>query len=150
MATKTAPRARGFHASLARMPRFSRVVVILYLLFNVAIAYSLYFAPQQLDAQYKGTPPITPTREFLWASSGNLHLFLIAATAAVLWMKNASERRYLLFANAGVYFLDAATQWLYWGTHVGLEPKDLHVNAGVSAVTGALVLAAALADRPRS
>jgi hypothetical protein len=65
-------------------------------------------------------------------------------------MKNASERRYIVFANAGFYFWDAATQWLYWGARIGLAPSDLHVNAGVSAVTGALLVAAALADRPRS
>ncbi len=130
------------------MPRFPRVVVILYLLFNVAIVYSLYFSPFQLDAQYKGEAPITPTREFLWFSSGSLHLFLIAATSMTLWMKNASERRYLIFANAGFYFWDAATQWIYWGSRIGLAPSDLHVNAGVSAVTGALLVVAAFFDRP--
>lgn len=129
------------------MTRFTRVVVVAYLLFNVAIVFSLYFAPGSLDAQYRGTAPITPTREFLWASSGNLHVFLIAATALTLWMKHASERRYLISANAGVYFLDAFTQWLYWGKHIGLEPKVLHTNAGVSFVVGVLLIIAALRDR---
>jgi hypothetical protein len=129
------------------MPRFSRVVVVLYLLFNVAIVGSLYFSPQALDLQYRGDAPITPTREFLWFSSGSLHLFLIAATTLTLWMKNASERRYLIFANAGFYFWDAMTQWLYWGAHVGLAPKDLHTNAGVSFVVGVVLVVAALRDR---
>lgn len=128
------------------MTRFTRVVVVAYLLFNIAIVFSLYFAPGSLDAQYRGTLPITPTREFLWASSGNLHVFLIAATALTLWMKNASERRYLIYANAGVYFLDAFSQWLYWGKHIGLEPKVLHVNAGTSFVVGVLLIIAARTD----
>lgn len=95
----------------------------------------------------RGTAPITPTREFLWFSSGSLHLFLIAATALTLWMKNATERRYLIFANAGFYFWDALTQWLYWGHRIGLEPKVLHTNAGVSFVCGTLLVIAALRDR---
>ena len=128
------------------MPRFTRVVVILYLLFNLLITYTLFFSPGDLDAQYRGQPPITPTREFLWASSGNLHLFLIAVTAATLWMKNASERRFIILANAGFYFWDALTQWIYWGAHVGLAARDLHLNAGTSAVCGALLVVAALKD----
>lgn len=129
------------------MPRFTRVVVALYLLFNVSIVGTLYFSPLALDAQYKGVAPITPTREFLWFSSGSLHLFLIAATAAVFWMQRASERRYLLFANAGFYFWDAFTQWLYWGDRLGLAPRDLHTNAGVSFAVGVLLIVAALRDR---
>lgn len=131
----------------ANLPLFTRVVVVLYLLFNLAISYTLFFSPGALDAQYRGQPPITPTREFLWASSGNLHLFLIAVTAATLWMKRASERRYLILANAGLYFWDALTQWAYWGSHVGLAARDLHVNAGVSAVCGVVLVVAALRDR---
>ncbi len=65
------------------MPRFPRVVVVLYLLFNLLIVYSLYFSPFQLDAQYRGEGPLTPTREFLWFSSGSLHLFLIAVSSVL-------------------------------------------------------------------
>lgn len=132
------------------MPRFTRVVVIAYLVFNVMIVASLYFNPLALDAQYRGEAPITPTREFLWFSSGSLHLFLIAATAATLWMKNAAERRYLVFANAGFSFWDALTQWSYWGDRIGLAPKDLHTNAGVSFVVGVVMVVAALRDRHSS
>jgi hypothetical protein len=128
------------------MPRFTRIVVVVYLLFNVAIAATLIVDPSQLDAQYRGGP-MTPTREFLWFSVASMHLFLVAATAATLRMRRAAERRWIVLANAGFYLWDAATQWAYWGAYVGLAAGDLHVNAGVSAGCGLLLVAAAWRDR---
>jgi len=129
------------------VPRSTRIVVVLYLFFNLAIAITFIVDPSNIDAQYRGEPPITPTREFLWWSTASMHLFLVAVTAATLKMKIAAERRWILYANAGFYLWDAVTQWAYWGAHVGLAPHDLHVNAGVSAVCAVVVLAAASRDR---
>lgn len=107
------------------MPQFTRVVVVAYLLFNIAIVFSPYFAPGSLDAQY-------------------------AATALTLWMKNASERRSLIFANAGVYFLDAFTQWSPGGRQIRLEVKVLHTNGGTSFVVGGLLIIGAQSDAARA
>lgn len=128
------------------MPRFTRVVVVVYVLFNLAIAATLIADPSHLDAQYRGGA-MTPTREFLWFSVASLHLFLVAVTLAALRMRRARERRWIVLANAGFYSWDALTQWVYWGAYVGLAAGDLHVNAGVSAGCGALLVAAAWRDR---
>lgn len=132
------------------MPRITRAVVVVYLLFNLSIALTLIFDPSSLDLQYRGEAPITPTREFLWWSTASMHLFLVLVTSATLWMRIVSERRFVLLANAAFYLWDAITQWAYWGAHVGLSARDLHVNAGVSAVVAAIVAAAALYDRDQS
>lgn len=128
------------------MPRITKGVVVAYLLFNVLIALTLTFDPSQVDATYRGGE-MTPTREFLWFSVSSLHLTLVAITVMTLWMKRAAERRWILFANAGFYLWDAITEWAYWGAHTGMAPMDLHVNAGVSAATGVIMIAAALYDR---
>lgn len=128
----------------------TRVVVVLYLLFNLSIAVTFIVDPSSIDLQYRGEPPLTPTREFLWWSTASMHLFLVLVTSATLWMRIARERRFLLLANAAFYAWDAITQWAYWGARVGVRPMDLHVNAGVSAVVAAIVTAAALYDRDSS
>jgi hypothetical protein len=128
------------------MPKITKAVVAIYLLFNVLIALTLTFDPSQLDAAYGGGE-MTPTREFLWFSISSLHLTLVGITVMTFWMKRAAERRWILFVNAGFYLWDAVTQWAYWGARTGIAPMDLHVNAGVSAVTAAVVIAAALHDR---
>lgn len=128
------------------MPRFTKVILWAYLIFNIAIALTLILAPGQIDATYKGGP-MTPTRQFMWFSVGSFHLFVVAVTAASLRMRHAAERRWLHLANAGFYFWDAATQWLYWGKYLDVAPRDLHVNAGVSALTGLLLLAAIRRDK---
>jgi hypothetical protein len=136
----------GAPAYSRRVPRASKIIVVLYILFNLAIALTLIFGPGDLDATYRGGP-MTPTREFLWFSVGGLHLFLIAVTAASLRMTRAAERRWIVLANAGFYLWDALTQWLYWGAYVGVAAVDLHVNAGVSAGCAALLGLAAWLDR---
>ena len=128
------------------MPRITKGVVVAYLIFNVLIALTLTFDPSQVDATYRGGE-MTPTREFLWFSVSSLHLTLVAITVMTLWMKRAAERRWILFANAGFYLWDAITEWAYWGARTGMAPMDLHVNAGVSAATGVIMIAAALYDR---
>lgn len=132
----------------ARMPRVSKIIVTLYILFNLAIALTLLVDPAQLDATYRGGP-MTPTREFLWFSIASFHLFAVAVASASLRMARAAERRWIVLANAGFYLWDAVTQWLYWGGHVGLARADLHINAGVSAGCAALMAFAAWLDRGR-
>ena len=128
------------------MPRVPAVIVVAYVLFNLAIAGTLLADPAQLDSTYAGGP-MTPTREFLWFSIASFHLFMAAVTVASLRMRRAAERRWILLANAGFYLWDALTQWLYWGAHVGLARADLHTNAGVSAGCAVLVIFAAWRDR---
>jgi hypothetical protein len=130
----------------AAMPRLSAAIVVAYVLFNLAIAGTLLVDPTQLDSTYAGGP-MTPTREFLWFSIASFHLFMAAVTAASLGMRRAAERRWIVLANAAFYAWDAATQWLYWGAHVGLSTGDLHTNAGVSAGCAALLVFAAWRDR---
>ncbi|MDC0668569.1 hypothetical protein [Nannocystis radixulma] len=127
------------------MPRVSKFIVVVYVLFNLLIAYTAIVAPAPLDATYRGGA-MTPTREFMWFSIGSFHLFVAAVTSIALRMRRARERRAIVLANAGFYGWDAATQWLYWGHHVGLAPADLHVNAGVSAACAALLVLAAWRD----
>lgn len=127
------------------MPWFTKIVLWGYLIFNLVIALTLIVSPGQVDATYKGGP-MTPTRQFIWFSVGSFHLFVVAVTAASLRMRRAAERRWLHLANAGFYFWDAITQWAYWGKYLDVAARDLHVNAGVSALTGALLLAALWKD----
>lgn len=128
------------------MPRASRVIVVLYVLFNLLIAVTLIVDPTDLDATYRGGA-MTPTRGFLWFSIASFHLFVAAVAILAMRMRRAAERRWIIVANAGFYLWDALTQWAYWGGHVGLAAGDLHVNAGVSAGTAALLILAAWLDR---
>ncbi|MEZ4301673.1 MAG: hypothetical protein R3B70_42455 [Polyangiaceae bacterium] len=128
------------------MPRFTRVVLWVYIVFNVAIALTLIFQPGPLDATYQGGA-MTATRRFQWFSIATFHLFVIGATLISLRMRHAAERRWIHLLNAGFYLWDAATQWLYWGKEVGLRPVDLHTNAGVSAAVGVVMLAAWWVDK---
>jgi len=127
------------------MARVTRGIVVLYVLFNLLIAGTLIADPAQLDATYRGGS-MTPTREFLWFSISSLHLFVAAVTIASMRMRRATERRWILLANAGFYLWDALTQWLYWGGYIGLTGADLHTNAGVSAGCAALLVLAAWCD----
>ena len=128
------------------MHRASKLIVVAYLIFNLAIALTVMVDPSELDSTYRGGP-MTPTREFLWFSVGSFHLLVSAISALALGMRRAVDRRRVVLANAGFYLWDALTQWVYWGAHVGLAPRDLHVNAGVSAGCAALLLLAARLDR---
>jgi hypothetical protein len=104
------------------------------------------FQPGQVDATYRGGA-MTPTRQFLWFSIGSFHLLVVGVTLVILRMRHAAERRWLHLLNAAFYLWDAATQWLYWGGHVGLARADLHTNAGVSAVCGLLLVAGCWLDK---
>ncbi len=117
----------------------SKATLWLYLAFNLLIAVTLMFNPEQIDAQYRGGP-MTPTRQFQWFSVATFHLFVVAVTWISLTLRDAAERRRLHLVNAGFFLWDAATQWAYWGDHVGMEASQLHVNAGVSAAIGLLLL----------
>lgn len=128
------------------MPRFTRIILWLYIAFNLAIALALIFQPAGVDAAYKGGA-MTPTRRFMWFSIASFHLFVIGVTLVSLRMRRAAERRWIHLLNAGFYLWDAATQWLYWGAAVGVSAADLHMNAGVSAVCGLLVLAGWWSDK---
>src|SRR4051794_6154133 len=105
------------------MPRVSKLIVIAYILFNLAIALTLIVDPSALDTTYRGGP-MTPTREFLWFSIASFHLLVVAIAIMALRMARAAERRWIVLANAGFYAWDAATQWLFWGGHVGLARAD--------------------------
>jgi len=127
------------------MARVTRGIVALYVLFNLLIAGTLLADSALLDATYRGGAA-TPTREFLWFSIASFHLFVSAVTIASMRMRRATERRWIVLANAGFYMWDALTQWLYWGGYVGLARADLHTNAGVSAGCAALLVLAAWCD----
>lgn len=128
------------------LPRVTQGIVVLYILFNLSISGTFVVDPSMTDAQYRGGE-MTPTREFLWFSVASLHLYVAATAGLVLRMRRAAERRWVLLANAGFYLWDALTQWGYWGAYVGVAPTDLHVNAGVSTATAALLGVAAWRDR---
>lgn len=125
--------------SLAPIDRLSKLILWLFIVFNLLIAATLWFDPVQVDAQYQGGA-MTPTRAFQWFSVASFHLYMVAITGASLVMPGARQRRLLYLANAGFYIWDAATQWLYWGAEVGVEPATLHTNAGISAAVGALLV----------
>lgn len=128
------------------MPRITRIILWAYLVFNLVIALVLMIHPEQVDAAYKGGA-MTPTRQFLWFSIASFHLFVVGVTLVSLRMRRVAERRWIHLLNAAFYLWDAATQWLYWGAHVGLAAADLHTNAGVSAACGLLLIVGWRADR---
>jgi len=128
------------------MPRISQAILVVYALFNLAISLTFIVDPSQTDAQYRGGA-MTPTREFLWFSIASMHLFVTATVVIALRMRDSRERRWLVLANAAFYLWDALTQWGYWGARVEVAPMDLHVNAGVSLFTAALLAFAAWRDK---
>lgn len=130
------------------MPRATRIILWLYLAFNLLIALSLLVDPSGVDAAYRGGV-MTGTRRFQWWSIGSFHLLVVAVTFVALRMRHAAERRWLHLANAGFYLWDALTEWAYFGTSLGMEPQVLHRNAGVSALCGVLMLFAFVQDRER-
>ena len=124
--------------SEAAIDRVSKLILWLFIAFNLMISATLLFDPGQIDAQYQGGP-LTPTRLFQWFSVASWHLFMVAVTIISLAMSRARERRWLHLANAGFYLWDALTQWFYWGAAVGVEAKTLAINVGVSAAVAALM-----------
>ena len=55
------------------MPRPSRIILWVYIAFNLLIAVTLMVSPAQVDATYRGGA-MTGTREFQWFSIGSLYL----------------------------------------------------------------------------
>ncbi len=121
------------------MPRSARVLLWVYIVFNLAIALVLVASPEVIDGPYQGGS-LTQTRRFQWFSIASFHGVVVAMTVASLRMERARERRWLHAINAGFYLWDAGTQLLYWGAAVGMATGDLYTNAGVSAVVGAALL----------
>jgi hypothetical protein len=128
------------------MPRATRIILWLYLAFNLLIALSLLINPAAVDAAYRGGA-MTPTRQFLWWSIGSFHLLVVGMTLVALRMRHAAERRWLHLVNGAFYLWDALTEWAYFGAHLGVAPLDLHRNAGISALCGLLMVFAFVQDR---
>jgi Na+/pantothenate symporter len=128
------------------MQKSSRIILWVYIVFNLLIAATLVLQPEFVDGPYLGGP-MTATRRFQWFSIACFHVLVAAITYVSMGLPRAADRRKLHAINAGFYLWDAATQWLYWGAAIGMAAVDLHVNAGMSAVVGLLVLAVAWRDR---
>ena len=118
------------------MPRVPAVIVVAYVLFNLAIAGTLL-----------ATPGMPPLGALVWA---NLGIALAARGHEVHFISYEHPFRLPHF------LLLALTYWLFFalfallafeGAHVGLARADLHTNAGVSAGCAALLVFAAGRDR---
>lgn len=129
------------------MSRGVRLVLWIYIAFNLLIAAALVVRPEFVDAPYLGGE-MTPTRRFQWYSVAGLHVLMVAVTWVAMGLPRAADRRKLVVLNAAFYLLwDAGAQWLYWGAAIGMAAADLHTNAGVSTVVGLALLVAAWRDR---
>jgi hypothetical protein len=131
------------------MQRSSRIILWVYIVFNLVITATLVLRPEIVDGPYLGGP-MTPTRRFQWFSIASFHVLVAGVTYVSMGLARAADRRKLHVLNAGFYLWDAATQWLYWGAAIGVAARDLHVNAGMSAAVGLLVLSVAWRDREDS
>lgn len=128
------------------MSRSSRIILWVYIAFNLLIAVTLVVQPEVIDGPYLGGP-LTATRRFQWFSVASFHVFMAAVTFVSMRLSRAADRRGLHVLNAGFYLWDATTQWLYWGSAIGMAAADLHTNAGVSAAVGLVLLGVAWRDR---
>jgi hypothetical protein len=129
------------------MSRGVRLVLWIYIAFNVLLAAMLVVRPEFVDGPYLGGA-MTPTRRFQWYSVAGLHVLMVAVTWVAMGLPRAADRRKLVVLNAAFYLLwDAGAQWLYWGAAIGMAAADLHTNAGVSTVVGLTLLGAAWRDR---
>jgi len=131
------------------MSRRARIILWVYIAFNLLIALTLVVQPEVVDGPYLGGA-LTPTRRFQWFSVASFHVFMAAVTVVSMGLPRAVDRRKLHVLNAGFYLWDAATQWAYWGAAIGMAAVDLHTNAGVSAVVGVIMLGVAWRDRDDS
>lgn len=122
-------------------PRTARVILWVYVAFNLLIAGTLIGDPAQVDATYRGGP-MTATREFMWFSIGSFHLFMVGVALVAMRLRSARERGFLLLMNVAFYLWDALTEWCYWGKRVGVAPVELHRNAGISAACGLVLIVA--------
>jgi hypothetical protein len=127
--------------------RSSRIILWVYIAFNLVIAATLVLRPEIVDGPYLGGP-LTATRRFQWFSIAGLHVFMVVVTRVSMGLPRAADRRKLIVLNAAFYLLwDAGTQWLYWGAEIGMAAADLYINAGVSTIVGLVLLGVAWRDR---
>jgi hypothetical protein len=128
--------------------RFSlRVVLWLYVAFNLLQAVVLTFDPELTDRAYLGGE-MTPTRHFQWYAVAGYHVLIIAVTIIAMTLPRAVDRRKIVIVNALMYLLwDATSQLAYWGREIGMATSDLLTNAGVSLVTALILFAVAYFDR---
>ena len=129
------------------MSRGARLILWLYIAFNLLTAVTLVAAPEVVDGPYLGGE-LTPTRRFQWYSVAGLHVLMIAVIGVAMGLPRAADRRKLVGLNAAFYLLwDAGSQWAYWGAAIGMAPADLHTNAGVSTIIGLALVGVAWRDR---
>lgn len=128
------------------MSKSNKIILWIYIAFNLLIAVTLVVQPEIVDGPYLGGA-LTPTRRFQWFSVAGFHVFMSAVTFVSMGLPRAADRRKVHGLNAAFYLWDAATQWLYWGGAIGMAAADLHTNAGVSAVVGLVMLGVAWRDR---
>jgi hypothetical protein len=128
------------------MQRSSKIILWVYIAFNLLIAATLVVRPELIDEQYLGGA-MTPTRQWQWFSIASFHVFMAAVTVVSISLPRAADRRTMIVLNAAFYLWDASTQWIYWGAAIGVAARDLHLNAGVSAAVGLVLLGVAWGDR---
>ncbi|MEU3644960.1 hypothetical protein AB0E59_16385 [Lentzea sp. NPDC034063] len=124
-----------------------KIVLWVYIAFNLLQAVVLTFSPELTDRAYLGGE-MTPTRAFQWYSVAGYHVLIIAITIIAMGLSRATDRRKLIVLNALMYlFWDAGSQLAYWGREIGMATSDLLINTGVSIATGLVLLAVAFLDR---
>lgn len=124
-----------------------RVVLWLYIAFNLLQAVVLTFDPELTDRAYLGGE-MTPTRHFQWYSVAGYHVLIIAVTIVAMTLGRAADRRKLVIVNALMYLLwDATSQLVYWGREIGMARSDLLTNSGVSIATALILFVVAWRDR---
>lgn len=124
-----------------------KIVLWVYIAFNLLQAVVLTFNPELTDRAYLGGE-MTPTRHFQWYSVAGYHVLIIAITIIAMGLSRAADRRKLIVLNALMYlFWDAGSQLAYWGREIGMATSDLLINTGVSIATGLILLAVAWLDR---
>ncbi|MGI5499578.1 hypothetical protein [Lentzea sp. CA-135723] len=124
-----------------------RIVLWVYIAFNLLQAVVLTFDPALTDRAYLGGE-MTPTRAFQWYAVAGYHVLIIAVTIIAMGLRQARDRRKIILVNALLYlFWDAGSQLAYWGREIGMATSDLLLNAGVSIATGLVLLAIAFLDR---
>lgn len=129
------------------MKLWTRIVLWVYIAFNLLQAVVLTFAPEITDRAYLGGE-MTPTRHFQWYAVAGYHVLIIAVTVVAMGLRRAADRRKLIVVNALMYlFWDATSQLAYWGREIGMATTDLLINSGVSIATGLILLTVAWFDR---
>jgi hypothetical protein len=124
-----------------------RVVLWLYVAFNLLQALILTFDPELTDRAYLGGE-MTPTRHFQWYAVAGYHVVIIAVTIVAMTLSRAADRRKFIIINALMYLLwDATSQLVYWGHKIGMATSDLVINSGVSIITALVLFAVAYFDR---